>query len=671
MRLDRPPYWYWGLDRWNILVSVALVAAILITNASTAVPPPAPATPLPSPPATALPTAPVATATVPPPTFAGLADGAQLVAGVSALSGTAPAGAAVRLFADDRLIGETVAGPDGKWNLPLPALAPGEHTLVVRAFGPDGALLAESAAVRVNVVAPTATPTAVPPTPTAAPTATAAPPTATSTATATVAPPTATSTATATAVPPTVTPTAVPPSPTATPMPTATPAPTATPLPTATTAAATAAPAIPPGAEVITLAEGTTITLAGTAAPGTRLRIYDGETMVGEVVADTEGRWTLALPPLTAGQHVFTARVYDASGQLVSTSEPLYINVLSVTGALPTATPAPTAGTPAAGQPQITSPQPGAQLPAAAPGLLEGKAAAGATIHVYDGDRLIAEVVAGPDGVWKVILPALAEGPHTLTVRPVASDGTELPAIATLPITIVPGPAAAAATPVPGSEALRITSPAAGSKVLSSQPLFAGVAPARSTVRLYDGNVLLGETQADALGRWYLVPSVALGIGKHTLRPALVGANGQEMFGRSVEIVVAEGATGLKPLTFVPSTGKAPSPIGLLQGVVPPDTLVIVYEENTLLTRLLADARGRWQYALPARTKPGRHNYRIVVTTRDGVVLYQSELIPITISYGPPRVLPVTGRRHVPARPGSATRARGILQSAWHVSIGA
>lgn len=657
MRFDRPPYWYWGLDRWNALIAVALLAAILITNASTGVPPPAPAMPIA--PAPATPAAAVAqvsstpvaaTATVPPPTFANLAEGAQLAPGVSMLSGTAPAGAVVRLFAGDRLIGETMAGPDGRWSMPLPALAPGEHTLIVRAFGADNALLAESAGVRVNVIAPTAT--AAPPT--ATPTFTAAP--FTPTATATPVPPTATPTATA--VPPTAAPTAtptftaVPPTPTATatsvpPTATATaPSPTATSIPTLlSTPTAAAAPAVPPGVEVVTLAEGTAITLAGTAAPGTRLRIYDGETPIGEVVTDTEGRWTLAIPSLTAGQHVFTARAYDASGQLVSMSEPLYINVLSITGVLPTATPAPPAGTPAGGQPQIVSPQPGAQLPTAAPGLLEGTAKPGTTIHVYDGDRLIAEVVAGPDGTWKVILPLLAEGPHTLTVRPVASDGMELPVAAALPITVVPGPAAAAATPAPGGGALRITSPTAGSTVLSSQPLLAGVAPGRSTVRVYDGDVLLGETQADAQGRWYLVPSVALGIGKHALRPALLDANGQEVAGKSVEIVVAEGATGLKPLTFVPSSGKAPSPIGLLQGVAPPDTLVGVYEGNTLLARLLADARGRWQYALPARTQPGRHDYRIVVTTLDGVLLYQSELIPITISYGPPRVLPVTGAR--------------------------
>ncbi|MCX7670891.1 MAG: Ig-like domain-containing protein, partial [Anaerolineae bacterium] len=418
MRLDRPPYWYWGLDRWNILVSAVLLAAVLITGTGAPAPQPT-ATPTPIAEATATATAPVvqisptavaatATATVSPPALTGLAEGAQLIAGVSTLAGTAPAGAPVKLFADGQLIGETVAGPDGRWSLPLPMLAPGEHTLIVRAFKPDGTLLAESAPLRVQVVAPTATArptataTAVPPTATATFTPTA---TATLTPTATVTPrPTATATLTPTA---TMTPA---PTATATPVPpTATPVRTPTPVPTATR------PAPPAGAEVVTLAEGTAITLAGTAAPATRLRIYDGETQIGEVTTDAEGRWTLTIPSLSAGQHVFTARVYDANGQLVSVSEPLYVNVLSLGGTMPTATPGPTSTAPATGQIQIVSPKPGAQLPAAAPGLLEGKALPGTTVRVYGGDRLTAGVVAGPDGVGKVILPALAEGAHTLS----------------------------------------------------------------------------------------------------------------------------------------------------------------------------------------------------------------------------------------------------------------
>ncbi len=61
------------------------------------------------------------------------------------LAGTAPPGSKVQVFANDKLVGETVAGQDGKWSLPLPPLPTGDHFLTTRAYGPNGALLGESA----------------------------------------------------------------------------------------------------------------------------------------------------------------------------------------------------------------------------------------------------------------------------------------------------------------------------------------------------------------------------------------------------------------------------------------------------------------------------------------------------------------------------------------------
>lgn len=59
------------------------------------------------------------------------------------LSGTAPPRAAVRLYADNRPIGEVHAGPDGRWSLvPGAAVPEGTHTLRLDQVGPDGKVVA-------------------------------------------------------------------------------------------------------------------------------------------------------------------------------------------------------------------------------------------------------------------------------------------------------------------------------------------------------------------------------------------------------------------------------------------------------------------------------------------------------------------------------------------------
>ncbi len=68
------------------------------------------------------------------------AGGLVLIAGTpgAALTGTAAPGAKVQIFDGDTLLGETTAGPDGKWQFSLPALAAGSHSLAARTTNPDG-----------------------------------------------------------------------------------------------------------------------------------------------------------------------------------------------------------------------------------------------------------------------------------------------------------------------------------------------------------------------------------------------------------------------------------------------------------------------------------------------------------------------------------------------------
>ena len=240
------------------------------------------------------------------PTFTDLPQGTQWPSGMPAmLAGTAPPGSKVQVFANDKLAGETVAGQDGKWSLPQPPLPTGDHFLTTRAYGPNGALLGESAPAKVTVVGP-GTPT-VAVKPAAGQTTAAAGVAVTRTAVVT--------SAAGTAPRATLT---------------ASLATTATRITTATLTgpAATAQAARP----VFTgLKEGAQLPsgapLAGTAAPGTKIRLFDGEKQIGETTAGADGKWSLALPALAAGAHALTASALGADGRVLGSSVPLNVTV--------------------------------------------------------------------------------------------------------------------------------------------------------------------------------------------------------------------------------------------------------------------------------------------------------------------------------------------------------
>ncbi len=140
--------------------------------------------------------------------------------------------------------------------------------------------------------------------------------------------------------------------------------------------------------------------MTGKTGPGDRVRIFDGDALLGETVADANGLFRLRLPDLKAGAHSLAARTYDRNGTLLATSLPLAFTVLA---------PPPKPVTPV-----FTAPAANAVLPANALGEVAGTAAPGAIIRIFDGDKLLGETVAGADGKWRLALPALAVGADTL-----------------------------------------------------------------------------------------------------------------------------------------------------------------------------------------------------------------------------------------------------------------
>ncbi len=162
------------------------------------------------------------------------------------LSGTGEPGSTIRFYDGDRMIGETKVGADGKWKFALPALSPGAHSLMARAFDGDGKEMGAGEPWEFEL--------------------------------------------------PEIE------------------------LPDLEMPAIT----MP---DVTDLQAGRSFVLEGRAEPGARIRIFDGDTLVGETVAAADGKWKLTLPALAAGPHRLIPRLYDADGAELGAGDPVTLDL--------------------------------------------------------------------------------------------------------------------------------------------------------------------------------------------------------------------------------------------------------------------------------------------------------------------------------------------------------
>jgi hypothetical protein len=263
-------------------------------------------------------------------------------------------------------------------------------------------------------------------------------------------------------------------------------------------------------------------------APNTVIRLYDGTQVMGEATADSDGRWSFRpTAPLAEGEHTITAVPLNPDGTEGAAKTTLNLTVASGLGTAPVQ------------PPLVVSPLPGTltnNRPA-----LSGQAAPGATVQIYDGDLLVGEVKAGPDGRWYFVPAApLAPGAHVLRVEVVGPDGAAL-ASAEYPVTVTAG-----AKPV---EPPKVVVPSQGQTAPGG--VLSGTAPPGSQVQIFDGGKLIGTTTTGANGKWRFKLPKDLTAGQHAFKVTVLGQTGKP---------VTESATvsvEVTPPLTLPVTGAA------------------------------------------------------------------------------------------------------------------
>jgi hypothetical protein len=322
---------------------------------------------------------------------------------------------------------------------------------------------------------------------------------------------------------------------------------------------APAAPAITAiGTDTGVLGDGltsdTTLTLTGTAEPGSLVSVYEGATLIGTVVAGPNGAWSLTTTPLADGLHTYTATATDDAGNTSSPSNSMGMTVDTAPPSVPAIT--------------SVGPDTGAVDGVTSINVITvtGTADPGSTVKVYENGRFIGTVVAdATTGAWSIVTPALADGLHSFTATATDASGNQSAATPPAAITIdTAAPAAPVITSYGDDTGKR------GDGITEDRDLtVAGRAEPGSTVTVFADGALVGTVVADANGNWTLPATGILSLGRHVLTAKAADASGN-----------TSAASGNRAVFMVPEFAGAPA------------TQTVTFRVGTQGTRMLPTVNG-------------------------------------------------------------------------------
>ena len=354
-----------------------------------------------------------------------------------------------------------------------------------------------------------------------------------------------------------------------------------------------------------------TPTLSGKAEAGSTVKIYDQNGLLGEVTAKADGTWSFSpTAKLPEGEHRFHVTATDKAGNTSAASDDFVLNLdytapdaskVSITDVLDdfgSVTGSVTSG----GKTDDNTP------------LIKGTGAeAGNTITVYNGDKVIGTAKVQADGTWELqVTKALPDGTYNLTVKETDSVGNTT---AASPEYIIQIDAGGQPLPPTLSSVEDDVAPHTGplqkdATTNDNTLLLTGTAEANVTVRIYggpNGTTLLGETQADAQGKWsFNTPKLADGV--HTFVAEAINDIGQVSpqtggFPVTVDTSAPGEVTGFivsdneGPKTGVLSNGDTTDDATpTISGKAEPGSVVHVYVNGQENGTAVADANGNWTY---------------------------------------------------------------------------
>jgi hypothetical protein len=272
-----------------------------------------------------------------------------------------------------------------------------------------------------------------------------------------------------------------------------------------------------------------------------------------------------------------------------------------------------------------------------------GTGEAHATVTLYDGagTTVLGTATADANGAWTITSAALADGSHALRVTETDAAGNVSTRGAALTVTVDTHAPATAAAPVLASAS---DSGTAGDRITKvNTPTFNGTAEALAQVTLYDtdGQTVLGSARADADGKWSIVAST-LADGVHVLAIKQVDAAGNASAASPALTVTVDTTAPAAPATPQLQAQSDTDTVGdgityavpVLEGTAAANDLVTLYDGTTAVGTTHADAHGHWSIA--AQTLGlGRHTLSVTDTDAAGNVSAASGSFALTVEEAP------------------------------------
>lgn len=280
---------------------------------------------------------------------------------------------------------------------------------------------------------------------------------------------------------------------------------------------------VPTDVKAAQVSNDATLSLQGTAGAGSTVRVFDGKTLLGTVVANGGGDWTFATRPLTNGRtYRFSVQSADAAGNpsAMSGQSPILIDTAAPWRPLITGV---SAGPVAIGDGGVTN-----QTALA----ISGRSEPGSTVDLYDGTLLIGSGLAVDSaGHWSVVTSPLVEGVHRFSARAtdVAGNESVLPSVTyavTVDRTAPDRPTIDAAIDSVKPNVGAVTGP-----TNDTRPVLVGTTELGTVVKIYDGTpdptTFLGLAAVSGT-TWTFRPSAPLSEGEHILNATATDVAGNE-----------------------------------------------------------------------------------------------------------------------------------------------